>query len=417
MRVLPGLVLISCVVSCAPATEDEPTGRRPASNNDDDDDDGNEGEGESGEGEGENVPPPGACLDAGCPTILTLSANTTTFTPSTTIVISAVVTDPDGIDDLIGGVLLDPVTNATYGAFQTSAAEGAYELRLGWDEVNTTRAIDFAASASRPLRARFFDQAGHETLQDLTVTLTCEGPAACAGVCNEVRCGDVCVDDSFVDDDHCGRCDVACPSQLRCVDEDPITRDSIEPTCLCADNVSTSAHEFDRCGDTCVDFGEDEDNCGACGRQCGADQQCYSGSCSCDSAQEDESCTSPEGAGTCYNAEIEPGLHGYVCLALGAGRLVEGENARDGFLEVEVDGAYHQVCTGSISSHPEELWCSELFGTSGVGENRSRELPTWGFAYDCRTSDVSDCTVDTFGLEVYGADCPFPSEPLYVTCD
>lgn len=405
--------------SCVPTEPTETGGRRPTSNsNDDDDDDAGEGEGESGEGEGETVPPPGACAEVGCPRILTLSANTTTFTPSTTIVISAVVTDPDGIDDVIGGVLLDPVNNASYGAFQTSAAEGAYELRLAWDDVNTTRSIDFATSATRSLRARFFDQAGHETLQDLVVTLTCEGPSACAGACQKVRCGTTCIDDTFVNDDHCGRCDVACPSQLRCVDEDPLTRESIEPTCLCADDDNTTDSEFNRCGDTCVDFNADEDNCGVCGRQCGVGQLCYAGSCSCGSTPEGETCASPEGTGVCYRAETEPNLYGDVCLALGAGRLVEGQNSRQGFLEVEVDGVYRQVCTSFSSSAPEARWCSELFGAGGIAENRERALTTWGFTYACRSSDgLDDCTIDTFAFQMHRASCPFSANPVYVMCD
>ena len=43
-----------------------------------------------------------------------------------TVVFTAVVTDPDGIEDLIGGTLEDPTTGGTYGAIATSASEGSY---------------------------------------------------------------------------------------------------------------------------------------------------------------------------------------------------------------------------------------------------------------------------------------------------
>lgn len=44
---------------------------------------------------------------------------------------SVVLTDPDGIDDLIGGTLKDPDSGSSYGAFVTEAGEGAYALMGG----------------------------------------------------------------------------------------------------------------------------------------------------------------------------------------------------------------------------------------------------------------------------------------------
>jgi hypothetical protein len=45
-----------------------------------------------------------------------------------------------------------------------------------------------------------------------------------------------------------------------------------------------------RCGSSCVDLETDPDNCGRCGRECDADEQCRSGVCGCDVCKDDASC-------------------------------------------------------------------------------------------------------------------------------
>src|SRR5262245_32614596 len=78
------------------------------------------------------------------PRILSLSSNLQIMHPADTLIVTAVVTDPDGIDDVIGGQLRD-ASGATYGAFQTSAAEGAYGMSLTWAALNAVAPIDFPA--------------------------------------------------------------------------------------------------------------------------------------------------------------------------------------------------------------------------------------------------------------------------------
>jgi hypothetical protein len=65
------------------------------------------------------------------PVILLLATNTDTLTQSDreSLTFSVVVTDPDGIDDIIGGTLEDP-DGGTYGAFISSAEEGSYTISL-----------------------------------------------------------------------------------------------------------------------------------------------------------------------------------------------------------------------------------------------------------------------------------------------
>jgi hypothetical protein len=133
------------------------------------------------------------------PKILTISTNTKTIDERAMLVVTAVVTDPDGVDDLIGGALTEPDGASTYGAFATSAAEGAYELKLTWDEIDRVQGIDAPIEgAPRQFRARFYDVAGHTADEMVTVTLRCS--VATLGVC-----GGDCTD-LMNDPKNCGEC-------------------------------------------------------------------------------------------------------------------------------------------------------------------------------------------------------------------
>jgi hypothetical protein len=175
-----------------------------------------------------------------------LATNTGTLHEDERLVVSAVVTDPDGVDDLIGGTLLDPGSGAAYGAFATSAAEGSYEIDLGWGELGTVSAIDAPpAGASRRLLARFFDVAGHRAEAEVTVTLRCDdaGYSACDGQCFDLE----------RDEDHCGTCDLETPPGVACIGGEPGCIESFETLC----------------GDSCHDLSWEYDNCGDCGNDCG----------------------------------------------------------------------------------------------------------------------------------------------------
>ena len=77
--------------------------------------------------------------------------------PGTKLIISAVVTDPDGIEDLIGGQLLAPSGQA-YGSFASSSQEGAYSITLTWQDLNAVEKMIADPVGSRALIAKFFDQ-------------------------------------------------------------------------------------------------------------------------------------------------------------------------------------------------------------------------------------------------------------------
>jgi hypothetical protein len=122
------------------------------------------------------------------------------------LVVTAVVTDPDGIGDVIGGTLSTPDESAAYGSFATDASEGAYSLSLSWSSISTTQTIntEMGMATSRTLRAKFFDAAGNSTYRDVSVSLQCHDSlaASCDGTCTDMT--------STTD---CGFCGHACPDQ------------------------------------------------------------------------------------------------------------------------------------------------------------------------------------------------------------
>lgn len=181
-------------------------------------------------------------LPADGPRILDLSINTTTATPNTTLIVSAIVTDPDGVADLIGGSLKSP-TGATYGSFQTSAAEGSYQLIVTWDQLNSVQAILFDAPITRDVVAEFYDQAGHKVQRSLTLTLACDSASAAA--CSAGSCVDLNTSSA-----HCGSCNNALDEQVYC--------SGGQPTC--------SSGDF--CPQSGVCSGNSAQACGGCDNNC-----------------------------------------------------------------------------------------------------------------------------------------------------
>ncbi len=288
---------------------------------------------------------PEACQGEGCgapPRILTFNANVRTLTEGGEVILSAVVTDPDGIGDLIGGVLEDP-GGASYGAFATAGEEGAYGLTLSWAALHAVRPIEFDGEATRSLVAAFFDQAGNRTTQVLELTLHCRdaGGSACDGacvsldsaahcgacraVCDDVcedrtcvcpegltRCGGACVD-TAVDPTHCGICDMACPGA-----------EGGAPTCVdgrCADPCPGA---IEACGGVCVDVRVEVEHCGDCGQVCRAPEN---GTPACRASRCEVDCD--PGSRLCDAACVpcpEGGVEGTACAddACVATRCAEG---------------------------------------------------------------------------------------------
>ena len=154
----------------------------------------------------------GRCAPADAPRILSSAASSMRVTPTRPVTLSVVVTDPDGIDDLVGGTLVDTAGRA-YGTFATDAAEGSYSLVVTWALVETIESIDTGPAertAERSLVARFFDVEGNSVERRFVLTLQCDEPS-------EAPCGGTCVDRGW-SDEHCGACGFTCDFPARCTE-------------------------------------------------------------------------------------------------------------------------------------------------------------------------------------------------------
>lgn len=183
--------------------------------------------------------------EPGGPVILQFLTNVNTITEGESVTFTAVVTDPDGVDDVIGGSMTSPDGAIGYGAFATSGEEGAYSLTLSWAQLHQAQAIGFETpSIPRTFRAEFFDQAGKSASKTVDITLDCDDglrvtPAACDGACTDL--------DS--DDDNCTHCGTTCLKEHNaggCEDS------------ACKPTFQNCAEEdlFMNCAEQCVAIGE-----------------------------------------------------------------------------------------------------------------------------------------------------------------
>jgi hypothetical protein len=164
--------------------------------------------------------------------------------PLDSLVVTAVVTDPQGIAQVVGGTLKDP-GGGTYGAFIVSTVSGAYSLTLSWDAIETVRDITAPAGGQmRTFLATFYDQGGHSTAQSFDILLWCGDPTY--GICSGGNCADFQGSTST-----CGSCSKSCMGL------------SSYATCkagVCVVNLGSSTPESCNAlcassGDTCVNGG------------------------------------------------------------------------------------------------------------------------------------------------------------------
>jgi hypothetical protein len=160
------------------------------------------GGGDDGTGTGSGS---GGSTSPAAPKILSIATNVKTLHESDQLIVTAVVTDPNGIDDVIGGQLSTTDGGASYGSFATEASEGAYSISLTWNAIDVADSIDTDVGMALPrqFRATFFDAEGNSTYRDVGISLQCHDAtdAACSGTCTDM---------SVESTQHCGSCDHAC---------------------------------------------------------------------------------------------------------------------------------------------------------------------------------------------------------------
>jgi hypothetical protein len=163
------------------ACADEP--KRP------DDDDGSTGSGGGSSGAGANMTVPGG------PDVIGLVATPASMTEGDTVTITATVTDPDGLEDLVGGMLQNSDGGAVYGPF-TQLSGGTFSIALSWTQLNQVEPIHFDTELLRTLRAEFTDTTQKIGAGTVDVTLSCGGGCSSAvnGQCGGPACDCVCSD-------------------------------------------------------------------------------------------------------------------------------------------------------------------------------------------------------------------------------
>jgi hypothetical protein len=159
-----------------------------------------------GGGGGNTMVGPGDMTAPGGPSFLSFGTNVTTLKQNETVIFSAVVTHPEGLDHIAGGTLTDASGAIQYGAFGSGTQKGGYSIELSWGEINQSEPINFASSDQRAFVAQFFDTDGRRSTKSITLTLSCDGKAACNGVCTDVTS----------DINNCGSCGNVCPTAQKC---------------------------------------------------------------------------------------------------------------------------------------------------------------------------------------------------------
>lgn len=227
--------------------------------------DGSAGDGSAGNGSaGDSGATTGGETDAGeasggangPPVFLALDVAPLLLLGAGSIHVVAVVTDPDGISDVIGGTVASP-SGAVYGALLSSADEGAYEIELTWNDLNAVSEINIDPDdiEARELEVTVFDQSGASVSGLVTVDLrsAAAGYAVCAGASV-----------SLAWDTHCSECGFSCLDDLgssftggACLDADVCEKQGLvyvydfDTTCDEACAVAAGPNAIDAGADDC----------------------------------------------------------------------------------------------------------------------------------------------------------------------
>lgn len=158
----------------------------------------------TGTGGSDSTPTSGDSTTApveGAPVIISLQTNVSKITAGESVIFTAVLTDPDGVDDIVGGTLSDASGQIGYGPFVAAGQEGTYSISLSWEAMHQAEAIQFEGmDLGRVFRAEFYDQGANKVQQDVDLTLTCADGSACDGVCTDI----------MANAEHCGACSAVC---------------------------------------------------------------------------------------------------------------------------------------------------------------------------------------------------------------
>lgn len=156
------------------------------------------------ESDSTSTPPTSSTTAAdGGPVFLSFSTNVGKITEGESVTFTALLTDPDGVDDIVGGSLLNENETVDFGPLIAAGQPGTYSISLSWAQIDQSDPIIFEnAESTRMLRARFFDQEGHKAVKEAEIVLFCDGGSSCDGACTNLD----------IDDANCGTCGHTCAS-------------------------------------------------------------------------------------------------------------------------------------------------------------------------------------------------------------
>jgi len=147
------------------------------------------------------------------PMIVLLTATPPEITESDVVTFLAQVVDPDGAEDIVGGLLKNEAGDATYGAF-VQISEGSFSVALDWNTIDAVEPLTYSGDAMRTFSAEFTDTAGNAATETVDVGFDCGGLAICDGACTELgtdencaACGDACGGEDMCAN---GRCNDGC---------------------------------------------------------------------------------------------------------------------------------------------------------------------------------------------------------------
>lgn len=160
---------------------------------------------ESSEGSGSFTATAADSDGTGAPMILIFTATPDEITEDGSVTFLAQVVDPDGLDDIVGGLLLSEGGDATYGAF-VQVSEGSFQIELDWNAIDAIEPIN---DSTRTFSAEFNDLAGNVATDSVELGFDCQGLVACDGVCTELGTDDDCATcgDACIGDEHCNNGD------------------------------------------------------------------------------------------------------------------------------------------------------------------------------------------------------------------
>ena len=184
----------------------------------------------------------------GGPVFLDFSASGEKITEGGSVIITAILTDPDGVDDIVGGSLKNEDGSVDFGPFMAAGQPGTYSITLTWAQLHEDKPIEFENTESeRVVFARFFDQMGHEATKSLVLGLQCPGGSACDGACTDLA----------LDGANCGTCGHTCAA-MAC--EQGGCAPTWSPCVGAGDGLSTCAEVCQSLGEGCAEnqcgFGE-----------------------------------------------------------------------------------------------------------------------------------------------------------------